>query len=102
MAEALADVYVRLEGFTGECTDDQHSGEDGWIQIKSFNFGFGMKEGSWDNPDSTAASSNRGSSSSTGGARSGSSSGSRRSRPGSGRGGPALAIPEATKPQNPD
>jgi type VI protein secretion system component Hcp len=95
MAEALADVYVRLEGFTGECTDDQHAGDDGWIQIKSFNFGFGMKEGSWDNPDSTAASSNRGSSSS-GGATSGSSSGSRRSGSGSGVSGLPLEFPEVT------
>lgn len=48
MAEALPDVYVKLESFTGECTDDQHSGDEGWIQIKGFNFGFGMKEGSWE------------------------------------------------------
>src|SRR5690242_13145011 len=48
MADALADVYVKLEGMKGECTDDAHPGDDGWIQIKSFNFGFGMKEGSWE------------------------------------------------------
>jgi len=48
MAEALADVYVRLDGMKGECTDASHPGQKGWIQIKSFNFGFGMKEGSWE------------------------------------------------------
>jgi type VI protein secretion system component Hcp len=97
MAEALADVYVRLEGFTGECTDDQHHGDKGWIQIKSFNFGFGMKEGSWDNPESTAATSNRGSSGSTGSATSGSSSGSRRFGSGSGGvSGLPLEFPEVT------
>ncbi len=48
MADALADVYVKLDGMTGECTDESHPGKDGWIQIKKFNFGFGMPEGSWD------------------------------------------------------
>jgi type VI protein secretion system component Hcp len=53
MAEALADVYLRLEGLKGECTDGAHPGKDGWIQIKSFNFGFGMKEGSWESGSTT-------------------------------------------------
>jgi len=57
MSEALADVYVRLEGTKGECTDAAHPGDKGWIQIKSFSFGFGMHEGSWDSGDSTAKSS---------------------------------------------
>lgn len=43
MAENLPDVYVKLEGLEGESTDSQHSGKDGWVQIKGFNFGFGLK-----------------------------------------------------------
>jgi len=43
MAENLPDVYVKLYGLKGESTDSQHSGTDGWIQIKGFNFGFGLK-----------------------------------------------------------
>jgi len=98
MAEALADVYVRLDGFTGECTDDQHLGDDGWIQIKSFNFGFGMKEGSWENTDSKSAASGNGSSGSGGSGGSGSSSGSgsRQSGGGSGVGNLPLEFPEVT------
>src|SRR6267154_765387 len=57
MSEALADVYVRLEGTKGESTDAAHPGDKGWVQIKSFNFGFGMNEGSWDSGESTAKSS---------------------------------------------
>jgi type VI protein secretion system component Hcp len=53
MADAIADVYVRLDGMKGECTDASHPGSKGWIQIKSFNFGFGMKEGSWESGSST-------------------------------------------------
>jgi len=43
MAENLPDVYVKLYGLKGESTDSQHSGNDGWIQIKGFSFGFGLK-----------------------------------------------------------
>jgi type VI protein secretion system component Hcp len=57
MAEGLADIYLKLEGeslqgnkLKGECNDEQHRGEDGWIQIKSFNFGFGF-EGEHGHPD---------------------------------------------------
>lgn len=53
MADALADVYVRLDGMKGECTDSFHPGDKGWIQIKSFEFGFGMKEGSWESGSTT-------------------------------------------------
>lgn len=57
MAEALADVYVRFrdKNLKGECTDSKHPGEDGWIQIKTFSFSFGMKEGSWDSGGSSAS-----------------------------------------------
>ncbi len=98
MAEALADVYVRLDGFTGECTDDQHLGDDGWIQIKSFNFGFGMKEGSWENTDAKSGASGNGSSGSSGsgGSASSSGSGSRQSGAGSGVGNLPLEFPEVT------
>lgn len=50
MADALVDIYVNLGGLEGkgESSDAFHKGKDGWIQIKSFNFGFGMTEGSWD------------------------------------------------------
>lgn len=98
MGEALADVYVKLDGFTGECTDDQHPGDDGWIQIKSFNFGFGMKEGSWENTESTGATSTHGSSGSSGGGTSGngSGSGSRHHGGGSGVSNLPLEFPEVT------
>lgn len=92
MAEALADVYVRLEGFTGESTDDQHHGDDGWIQIKSFNFGFGMREGSWENSGSDSA--NNGGSSS--GSSSGGGSGGRSGGGGSGASNLPLEFPEVT------
>ena len=42
MPEDLPDVYLRFEGFKGECNDDKHPGSDGWITIKSFSFGFGF------------------------------------------------------------
>src|SRR5690242_19120523 len=46
MSEDLPDVYIKLDEpvakFKGECTDDKHTGEDGWITIKSFTFGFGF------------------------------------------------------------
>jgi type VI protein secretion system component Hcp len=96
MAEALADVYVKLDGFTGECTDDQHPGDDGWIQIKSFNFGFGMKEGSWENNDSNTASSSRGSSGGGASGNGGSGSGSRHSGSGAGVSNLPLEFPEVT------
>lgn len=38
------DIYVRLDGIKGECTEDLHPGAEGWIQIKSFSFGFGLKD----------------------------------------------------------
>jgi len=103
MADALADVYVRLEGFTGECTDDQHPGEDGWIQIKSFNFGFGMREGSWDenasqNASRAGGSTNSGSSTGGGAGGGGSTGGSRSGSSGSGSGvsNVPLEFPEVT------
>jgi type VI secretion system Hcp family effector len=43
MADNVPDVYVKLHGLQGECTDEKHSGNDGWFQIKGFNFGFGLK-----------------------------------------------------------
>lgn len=43
MADNLADVYVRFDGLKGECTDAQHSGDDGWVEIKGFSFSFGLK-----------------------------------------------------------
>ncbi len=43
MAEHLPDVYVKLHGLEGESTDSQHPGKDGWVQIKGFSFGFGLK-----------------------------------------------------------
>ncbi len=43
MAGEIADVYLKFEGLTGECNDEDHPGEDGWITIKSFNFGFGFQ-----------------------------------------------------------
>jgi type VI protein secretion system component Hcp len=98
MADLLADVYVKLDGFTGECTDDQHHGDDGWIQIKSFNFGFGMKEGSWDTDSKSATDGHGSSTSSSGGAtgNSGSGSGSRHSGGGSGVSNLPLEFPEVT------
>ena len=44
----LPDVYVRFQHEDeepigeGDCTDLQHLGEDGWIEIQSFSFGFGF------------------------------------------------------------
>src|ERR1051325_9540360 len=93
MAEALPDVYVRLEGLKGECTDDAHPGKDGWIQIKSFNFGFGMKEGSWE-----AGATDSGSSGGEGGGNGGGAGDS-------GRSGPSnlpLEFPEVTKTKSSD
>ena len=37
------DVYIQFKGLEGECRDDQHAGKDGWVQIKSFSFGFGLE-----------------------------------------------------------
>jgi len=42
MSEDLADVYLRFDGFEGECNDSKHPGDKGWITIKSFSFGFGF------------------------------------------------------------
>lgn len=100
MSEALADVYVRLDGFTGECTDDQHPGDEGWIQIKSFNFGFGMKDGALDTDSKTATSGHGATGSSGSGAGSSGSgsggSGSRHSGSGSGASNSPLEFPEVT------
>jgi len=43
MADNVPDVYVKLDGLKGESTDFLHPGKDGWVQIKGFNFGFGLK-----------------------------------------------------------
>ena len=43
MAGEIPDVYLRFEGFEGECNDKKHPGKEGWITVKSFNFGFGMQ-----------------------------------------------------------
>jgi len=51
MASDAPDVYLRFvdeEGslempLVGECMDERHPGEQGWIQIKSFKFGFGSE-----------------------------------------------------------
>jgi len=64
VANDLPDVYLKFEGdpylespgspppaldennpkifLKGECMDDDHPGDKGWIQIKSFDFGFGL------------------------------------------------------------
>lgn len=39
----IPDVYLKFEGLTGECNDLKHPGDDGWITVKSFNFGFGLQ-----------------------------------------------------------
>jgi type VI protein secretion system component Hcp len=60
MPEDLPDVYLRFDGFVGECNDQNHKGEEGWITIKSFSFGFGFpgrdgaSETDDDEDDSTA------------------------------------------------
>lgn len=54
MASDGADIYLRFADESGEkpakwagqpiqgdCRDEKHPGEDGWIQIRSFSFGFG-------------------------------------------------------------
>jgi len=43
MADNLPDVYVRLDGLEGESADFKHPGKQGWVQIKGFSFGFGLK-----------------------------------------------------------
>jgi type VI protein secretion system component Hcp len=55
MAGDIADVYLKFEGFAGECRDEQHPGDEGWITIKSFNFGFGF-EGKDGTPERSTAS----------------------------------------------
>jgi type VI secretion system Hcp family effector len=42
MAEDIPDVYLRFDGFKGECMDEDHPADKGWITIKSFTFGFGF------------------------------------------------------------
>jgi type VI protein secretion system component Hcp len=45
MAGDLPDVYLQFpqeQDFKGECNDVDHPGEEGWITIKSFTFGFGF------------------------------------------------------------
>jgi type VI protein secretion system component Hcp len=44
MGENLPDVYLRFEGLQGESGDSTYSGDEGWITIKSFNFGFGLTD----------------------------------------------------------
>jgi type VI protein secretion system component Hcp len=64
MPEDLPDVYLRFDGFVGECNDEDHLGEDGWITIKSFSFGFGFpgrdgaSESESDDDDSTTRQNN--------------------------------------------
>lgn len=49
MAADSADIYLKFEGewgnpqkkLVGDCMDDRHPGGEGWIQIRSFSFGFG-------------------------------------------------------------
>ena len=91
MAEGLPDVYVNLGGMKGECTDSSHPGDKGWIQIKKFQFGFGMKEGSWEGD--SASGSSGGSSGSSG---SGSSGGGRSGSGGGGANNLPLEFPEVT------
>jgi type VI protein secretion system component Hcp len=55
MGDLVPDVYLRFDQMEGECTDSLYPGNDGWIQIKNFNFGFGMKEGSWEGGSSRGA-----------------------------------------------
>src|SRR5438552_1509348 len=43
MADNVPDVYVKLHGLEGECTDSNFPGKDGWVQIKRFSFSFGLK-----------------------------------------------------------
>jgi len=93
MADALADVYVRLDGMKGECTDSVHPGDKGWIQIKKFTFGFGMKEGSWEGD---------GSSSGSGTGSSGSGGSTRTSSGGSGANNLPLEFPEVTLSKSSD
>src|SRR5438477_7656969 len=63
MPEDLPDVYLRLDGFTGECNDDNHPGGDGWITIKSFSFGFGFPgvDGASDSDEDTTSNIHNGS-----------------------------------------
>jgi len=44
MASDIPDVYVRFDGLEGECRDDQHPGDKGWIPIKGFRFSVGVKD----------------------------------------------------------
>ena len=46
MGDTLADVYLKIQGVTGECSDVGHPGKDGWIEICSFSFGFAFESGS--------------------------------------------------------
>src|ERR1043166_2433528 len=43
MADNLPDIYVKLHDMHGECLDEHHPGKDGWVAIKKFAFGFGVK-----------------------------------------------------------
>src|SRR5215471_16296241 len=63
MPELVPDIYVRFDKLEGECTDALHPGEDGWIEIKHFGFGFGMKEGSWESGSTGGSAGGNGSSS---------------------------------------
>jgi type VI protein secretion system component Hcp len=50
VASDSPDVYLKFVGeedkpfCQGDCTDEKHPGEDGWIQIRSFSFGFGAEQ----------------------------------------------------------
>jgi type VI protein secretion system component Hcp len=47
VASGSADVYLKFEGqwggkpLKGDCMDERHPGEEGWIQVQEFEFGFG-------------------------------------------------------------
>jgi type VI protein secretion system component Hcp len=43
MAGDIPDVYLKFDGFTGECNDSKHPGDEGWITVQSFSFGFGFQ-----------------------------------------------------------
>jgi len=53
MAGDIPDVYLKFHDLKGECNDKSHPGDDGWITVKSFNFGFGFtgSDGAADDDD---------------------------------------------------
>lgn len=58
VADNLADVYLNFQGeglsLIGECMDEIHPGEKGWIQIRKFGFGFGFEGKSTQKPSTSA------------------------------------------------